>query len=65
MRQRPRKVTAKSLDPPQVAFEFYQSPISAFPNPFKDQMEYDYSIQQMFPFPGKLGAMARTGTKTN
>jgi cobalt-zinc-cadmium efflux system outer membrane protein len=50
---------SKSLDPPQVAFEFYQAPISAFPNPFKDQMEYDYSIQQMFPFPGKLGAMAR------
>jgi outer membrane protein TolC len=48
----------KSLDPPQVGIEFYQSPISAFPNPFKDQMEYDYSIQQMIPFPGKLGAMA-------
>jgi outer membrane protein, heavy metal efflux system len=48
----------KSLDPPQVAFEFYQAPIRSFPNPFKDQMEYDYSIQQMIPFPGKLGAMA-------
>jgi outer membrane protein TolC len=48
----------KSLDPPQVAFEFYQSPITAFPNPFKDQMEYDYSIQQMLPFPGKLKTMA-------
>lgn len=48
----------KSLDPPQVGIEFYQSPVSAFPDPFKDQMEYDYSIQQMIPFPGKLGAMA-------
>jgi outer membrane protein, heavy metal efflux system len=48
----------KSLDPPQVGIEFYQSPISAFPNPFKDQMEYDYSVQQMLPFPGKLSAMA-------
>jgi outer membrane protein TolC len=48
----------KSLDPPQIGFEFYQSPISTFPNPFNGQMEYDYSVQQMIPFPGKLGAMA-------
>lgn len=48
----------KSLDPPQVNVEFYKSPVSAFPNLFKDQMEYDYSIQQLFPFPGKLSAMA-------
>ncbi len=48
----------KSLDPPQVAVEFYQTPVKSFPNPFKEQMEYDYSIQQMLPFPGKLGAMA-------
>jgi outer membrane protein, heavy metal efflux system len=48
----------RSLDPPQVAIEFYQAPIRSFPNPFKDQMEYDYSIQQMIPFPGKLGVMA-------
>lgn len=54
---------SKSLDPPQVAIEFYQAPISSFPNPFKDQMEYDYSIQQMLPFPGKLGSMARTEQK--
>ncbi len=54
---------AKSLDPPQVAVEFYQAPISSFPNPFKDQMEYDYSIQQMFPFPGKLGSMAKAEQK--
>jgi outer membrane protein TolC len=53
----------KSLDPPQVAVEFYQAPISSFPNPFKDQMEYDYSIQQMFPFPGKLGAAAKAEQK--
>jgi outer membrane protein TolC len=51
---------AKSLDPPLAAFEFFKSPVSSFPNPFKDQMEYDYSVQQMFPFPGKLGAMAQT-----
>jgi cobalt-zinc-cadmium efflux system outer membrane protein len=48
----------KSLDPPQITFELYQAPLSSFPNPFKDQMEYDYSILQMIPFPGKLGAMA-------
>ena len=43
----------KSLDPPQVAVEFYQAPIASFPNPFKNQMEYDYSLQQMIPFPGR------------
>jgi cobalt-zinc-cadmium efflux system outer membrane protein len=48
----------KALDPPQVGVEFYQAPVSAFPNPFRDQMEYDFSVQQMLPFPGKLGAMA-------
>jgi outer membrane protein, heavy metal efflux system len=48
----------KSLDPPLVAVDFYQAPVKSFPNPFKEQMEYDYSLQQMIPFPGKLGAMA-------
>jgi outer membrane protein, heavy metal efflux system len=48
----------KALDPPQVSVELYQSPIASFPNPFRNQMEYDYSIQQMIPFPGKLEAMA-------
>ncbi|HUI93404.1 MAG TPA: TolC family protein [Chitinivibrionales bacterium] len=50
---------AKSLDPPQIGVEFYQSPITTFPNPFDGQREIDYSVQQMFPFPGKLSAMAR------
>jgi outer membrane protein TolC len=53
----------RSLEAPQVAMEFYQSPVSSFPNPFKNQMEYDYSIQQMIPFPGKLGAMALSEQK--
>ena len=53
----------RSLEAPQVAMEFYQSPVSSFPNPFKNQMEYDYSIQQMIPFPGKLGAMAQSEQK--
>jgi len=48
----------KTLEPPQVAIEFYQTPVSSFPNPIKDQMEYDYSIQQTIPFPGKLATMA-------
>lgn len=46
-----------TLDAPQIGIEFFQSPISSFPNPLKNQMEMDYSIQQMFPFPGKLSAM--------
>ena len=48
----------KTLDPPQLAVEFFQAPVASFPNPVKDQKEYDYSIQQMIPFPGKLSAMA-------
>jgi outer membrane protein, heavy metal efflux system len=53
----------KSLDPPQVGVEFMRSPVRNFPNLVKDQMEYDYSIQQMLPFPGKLGTMAKTEQK--
>ncbi len=48
-----------SWDAPQLGVEFFQSPIRSFPNPLKDQMEVDYFIQQMFPFPGKLSAMGR------
>ncbi|MEW5842751.1 MAG: TolC family protein [Bacteroidota bacterium] len=55
--QRQRVNQVSSWDPPQIGIEFYQTPISSFPNPLKDGMETDYSIQQMFPFPGKLSAM--------
>src|SRR3990172_2202521 len=48
-----------SWDAPQVGVEFFQSPIQSFPNPLKNQMEMDYYIQQMFPFPGKLSAMGK------
>ncbi len=44
-------------DPPQVGISFYQTPIQSFPNPIKNGMETDYFVQQMFPFPGKLGNM--------
>ena len=49
----------RSLDPPQLGVEFFQAPISSFPNPLDRQMEIDYSVQQMIPFPGKRGAMVR------
>lgn len=52
-----RAKQAKAWDAPQIGIEFYQAPTRSFPNPFKDQMEFDYSIQQMVPFPGKLSAM--------
>jgi len=52
-----RAKQATAWDAPQIGIEFYQAPTRSFPNPFKDQMEYDYSIQQMVPFPGKLSAM--------
>ena len=44
-------------EPPQIGVDFYQTPIQSFPNPFKDGMETDYFILQMFPFPGKIGSM--------
>jgi cobalt-zinc-cadmium efflux system outer membrane protein len=48
-----------SWDAPQVGVELFQTPIKSFPNPFKDGMETDYFIQQMFPFPGKLSFMGK------
>ncbi|GAB6282568.1 MAG: TolC family protein [Ignavibacterium sp.] len=44
---------------PQIGVEFFNTPIQSFPNPFENQMEYDYFIQQMFPFPGKIGNMKK------
>ena len=49
-----KQVTA--WDPPQVGISFYQTPIQ-YLNPITNGMETDYYIQQMFPFPGKLGNM--------
>ncbi|MFA6472081.1 MAG: TolC family protein [Candidatus Latescibacterota bacterium] len=46
-----------SFEPPQAGIEFYQTPLKSFPNPIKNGQETDYSIQQMFPFPGKRAAM--------
>jgi outer membrane protein, heavy metal efflux system len=42
------------LEAPEIGVDFFQSPISAFPNPIKNQMEIDYSVRQAFPFPGKI-----------
>ncbi len=49
-----KQVTA--WDPPQVGISFYQTPIQ-YLNPITNGMETDYYVQQMFPFPGKLGNM--------
>ncbi len=46
-----------SWDAPQFGLELFQVPIESFPNPLKNNMETDFSIQQMIPFPGKLKAM--------
>ena len=46
-----------SWEAPQVGVVMFQTPIQSFPNPFKNGMETDYYIQQMFPFPGKLSSM--------
>ncbi len=47
-----RIAQVQAWDDPQVGLEFYATPITS-PNPIKDGMETDYSIQQMIPFPGK------------
>ena len=47
------------LDPPGLGVEFFQAPVRGFPNPLKNQMEIDYSVQQSFPFPGKIAARIR------
>jgi outer membrane protein, heavy metal efflux system len=46
-----------SWDAPQIGVELFQIPIQSFPNPVKNNMETDYFLQQMIPFPGKLSAM--------
>jgi outer membrane protein TolC len=47
-----------SLDAPQIGVEFYQMPISSFP--LKNNMETDYFVQQMFPWPGKLSMKGKS-----
>ena len=43
----------------RLGVEFFQTPVAGFPNPFYQQQEVDWSVQQMIPFPGKRAAMAR------
>lgn len=42
------------LSPPEIGIDFFQTPLSSFPNPLHQQQEIDYSIRQTFPFPGKI-----------
>jgi outer membrane protein TolC len=53
-------IQAKSLDAPNVGFEAYNTPVKTL-NPFGG-MEYDYSVEQMLPFPGKLSLMGQMAT---
>jgi outer membrane protein TolC len=46
-----------ALEAPEVGIEFFQIPVSSFPVLVKDNMETDYFVRQMFPWPGKLKAM--------
>jgi outer membrane protein TolC len=48
-----------TLNPPQLEIEAMDASINSFPNPFKDQMRMEYSLEQMFMFPGKLSRMKR------
>ncbi len=57
--------SAEAWPEPRVSFEFFQIPV-AKPNPFTENMEYDYSIEQMIHWPGKLrlmGEMERAGVR--
>jgi outer membrane protein TolC len=51
-----------TLDAPQIGVEFYQTPVSSFPLPHRRNMEMDYFVQQMFPWPGKLSAMGKAAS---
>jgi outer membrane protein TolC len=48
----------RGWEAPEIAVDFFKSPVSAFPDPLKDQDEIDYSVSQRIPFPGKLRGMA-------
>jgi outer membrane protein, heavy metal efflux system len=57
---RERVGQATALEPPLAAIEFFQTPVSSFPNPLRNGQENDYSLQQELPFPGKKAAMGRS-----
>lgn len=46
--------------PPEIAVDFYNAPLSSFPDPLRRQEEIDWSVSQMIPFPGKLRRMTET-----
>jgi outer membrane protein TolC len=48
----------KAWDAPKAGVEFFETPLSSFPNPLRNQKEIDYFLEQSFPFPGKRGARA-------
>lgn len=54
----------RSWPAPDVGFELFQMPASNFPIPVKGNMETDYFIQQMIPWPGKLDAMSEAAHYT-
>ena len=45
--------------PPLFSFELMDASADAFPNPIKDRMGTDYSLEQMIMFPPKIRAMKR------
>jgi outer membrane protein TolC len=52
-----------SLDPPRFEIGAMDASSGSFPNPFKDQMQMDYSLEQMVMFPGKLSTMKKAELK--
>ncbi len=51
------------LEPPEFDVDFFRTPIHSFPNPVENGTEVDYSMQQTFPFPGKISSRIQAGNQ--
>lgn len=52
-----------SLEPPRLEIGAMDATVGSFPNPFRDQMQMDYSLEQMIMFPAKLSKMKKAELK--
>ena len=52
-----------SYSPPRFEIGAMDASVYSFPNPFIDQMQMDYSLEQMIMFPGKLSNMKKAELK--
>jgi outer membrane protein TolC len=52
-----------AYSPPRIEIGAMDASLKSFPNPFADQMNMDYSLEQMIMFPGKLSKMKKAELK--